>query len=193
MHVPVRTVAPASAVASTAEARAACQIDDEVTDHNTLLDRLVSAATAHLDGWRGVLGRCIVTQTWRQDFDAWARVLRLPFPDCTVTELRYFEDGDDTGTVVAATNYDGLADELGAYLRLRDDFDLPGDLAETRAVRVTFTAGFGATAPEDIKHAVLLLVAHWFANREAVNLGNTGTELPLGVAALIAPYRRIGV
>lgn len=56
MHAPVRTVAPASAIASTAEARMACSIDAEVTEWDSLLERLVSAATAHLDGWRGVLG-----------------------------------------------------------------------------------------------------------------------------------------
>lgn len=170
----------------------ACSIDAEVTEWDTLLDRLVSAATAHLDGWRGVLGRCIMTQTWRQDFDDWDQELRLPFPDCTVTEVRYFEVDDVSGTAVASTSYDVLNDERGTYVRMRDAFDDPGDLAEVRGVRITFTAVMDATEREVVKHAVLMLVAHWFANREAATDGTT-TTLPLGVEALIAPLRWVGV
>ena len=191
MHAPVRTVAPA-AIASTAEARMACSIDAEVTEWDTLLDRLVSAATAHLDGWRGVLGRCVMSQTWRQDFDEWDQDLRLPFPDCTVSELRYFEVDDESGTAVASTNYDVLADELGSYVRMRDDFDYPGDLAEVRGIRITFTAAMASPEREAVKHAVLMLVAHWFANREAVTNG-PANAMPLGVEALIAPLRWVGV
>lgn len=171
----------------------ACSIDAEVTEWDGLLERLVAAATAHFDGWRGMLGRCIMTQTWRQDFDDWAEELRLPFPDCTVSELRYHEAGDDSGTLVAATDYDVLADELGSYIRLHDDFAGPGELAEVRGVRATFTAAMDATERETVKQAVLLLVAHWFANREAVNVGNITTALPFGVEALVAPLRRVGV
>ena len=41
---------------------------------------------------------------------------------------------------------------------------------------------------DDIKTAMMLLVAHWYASREAVIQGTT-SELPLGVDALISPYR----
>ena len=56
-------------------------------------------------------------------------------------------------------------------------------------------AGYGAAAavPAAIKQAMLLLIGHWFANREAVNVGNIVTAMPLAVEALIAPYRRVGV
>jgi hypothetical protein len=41
---------------------------------------LLAAAVAHLDGWRGALGRCILTQSWRVDYDDEGTHL-LPFPD----------------------------------------------------------------------------------------------------------------
>lgn len=44
-------------------------------------------------------------------------------------------------------------------------------------------------ADEDVQLAMLLLVGHWFANREAVNVGNITSQLPLGFDALVSPYR----
>lgn len=57
---------------------------------------------------------------------------------------------------------------------------------------VGFTAGYGTTAdvvPDDLRHAVTLLAAHFYENREATT--DTRTPLPLGVAGLLAPYRTI--
>ncbi|MDW2745141.1 head-tail connector protein [Atlantibacter subterraneus] len=47
---------------------------------------------------------------------------------------------------------------------------------------VLFTSGIWA--------AMLLLIGHWYANREAVNVGNITSELPLGVEALLMQHRR---
>jgi uncharacterized phage protein (predicted DNA packaging) len=41
---------------------------------------------------------------------------------------------------------------------------------------------------DDISTAMLLLIGHWYANRESVVQGTT-SELPMGVKALIEPYR----
>jgi uncharacterized phiE125 gp8 family phage protein len=57
---------------------------------------------------------------------------------------------------------------------------------------VRFTAGYGDTAsdvPQTIRQAILLAVGHWYENREAtVAVGNV-RELPLGIEALLWPYR----
>lgn len=42
---------------------------------------------------------------------------------------------------------------------------------------------------DDLTTAMLLLIGHWFENREAVVVGSTTSELPMAVEALIAPYR----
>ena len=41
--------------------------------------------------------------------------------------------------------------------------------------------------------AILLLIGHFYANREAVNVGNIVTQMPLAVDALMQPYRRVMV
>lgn len=64
------------------------------------------------------------------------------------------------------------------------------------AVRVSFTAGYKSAStdaslvmPEAIKQAILLLVGHYYDNREIVNVGNNVTELPYGIKALLMPYK----
>ncbi|MDR2309018.1 MAG: head-tail connector protein [Paucimonas sp.] len=37
----------------------------------------------------------------------------------------------------------------------------------------------------DVEQAVLLLVGHWYANREAVSVGTTATAMPLAVERLL--------
>ncbi|TKI02767.1 head-tail connector protein [Martelella alba] len=48
---------------------------------------------------------------------------------------------------------------------------------------------------ESIETAMLLLVGHWYTNREAVIIGTNNASSPLdfGVNALLQPYRRYGV
>jgi uncharacterized phiE125 gp8 family phage protein len=78
------------------------------------------------------------------------------------------------------------------------DYELAGDACrpvagaawpEGTAVRVSWVAGTGT--PEPARQAILLLVGHWYMSREAAAAGVS--ELPLGVAALLAPLRRVGV
>lgn len=195
MYAPV-LVTPAAAddpIITLAEAKVHLHVDG--SDEDSLITALVSAATAHLDGWSGILGRCLVMQTWRQDFDAFCPRLRLPLIAASITELRAFAEGDDTGSVVTASNFELLEDALGSYVRFVDDYSFPGSVRETRGVRVTFTAGYGAASavPKAIKQAMLLLVGHWYENRSAVSIGNVASDLPFAVKAMIEPYRRIGV
>lgn len=51
--------------------------------------------------------------------------------------------------------------------------------------------GTGET-PERLRLAALMLVADWFANREAVTVGNIVTPMPHGVQWLAQPYRSLG-
>jgi len=50
----------------------------------------------------------------------------------------------------------------------------------------------GVINNDSIDQAMLLLVGHWYANREAVTDSNM-TEVPLGVHHLLQPYRRMGI
>lgn len=192
---PVLVTPPSVEPVTAAEAKAHLRVD--FSDDDAMISAIIGAAVAHLDGWTGLLGRCMVNQVWRQDFCYWpvSGCLRLPFPDVSNVVVKY-SDTDNVEQTVSATLYDVLEDERSAFVRLKDTFTSPS-LYDDRvdAVRVTFTAGYGAAGsnvPAALRSAVLLLVGHFYQHREAVT-GGQRAELPLGVAALIGPYRRIGV
>ena len=53
-------------------------------------------------------------------------------------------------------------------------------------------AGFGEAGPDVpdlLRRAVLVLVAHWYENREAIAAPNAGAPVPLGVQSLLSPHR----
>ncbi|HGJ5856244.1 head-tail connector protein [Arsenophonus nasoniae] len=45
----------------------------------------------------------------------------------------------------------------------------------------------------DIETAMLLLIGHWYANREAVVIGESATTMPLAVEELLQPYKVYGL
>lgn len=46
---------------------------------------------------------------------------------------------------------------------------------------------------EDVETAMLMLIAHWYANREAVVTGISAVTLDYAVEAFLQPYRIYGV
>lgn len=191
---PVQTVAPAELPVTLAEAKAHLRVDHDTEDD--LISTLVQAAVDHLDGHGGVLGRCLINQTWRVDFWTWQPAFRLPFPDVSSVSSVVYSDVDNAEQTVSAGLYELIEDAQGGLVKMLDDFTEP-TLYDDRSdpVRITFVAGYGADAddvPSAIKAAILLMVGHWYQHREAVTAGSTET-LPMAVEALITPYRRVGL
>lgn len=59
----------------------------------------------------------------------------------------------------------------------------------TDHLRRDLDAEFPSGWPVQINQAVLMLVAHWYAHREAVSGTGEMGEIPLAVRALLAPHR----
>jgi uncharacterized phiE125 gp8 family phage protein len=193
MHRPIRTVAPAVDPVTLAEAKLWARIDHSA--HDEMVSSMLAGAIAHLDGYTGMLGRCIINQTWKQKFHDWSRDLRLPFPDVsTITSVKYF-DATNAEQTVSSSLYELLEDERGSFVRMTGDFTDPAIYDErSDAVSVTFVAGYGAAAenvPDAIKAAIKMLVAHWYDQPAAAE--QPMTEIPFGVTAMISPYRRVGI
>lgn len=190
-QVPTLTVAPTATPIGTTEAKAHLRVDH--SDEDDLITALVQAATAHLDGYTGILGRALVTQTWAQKIDDFPTVIRLPLaPVQSVTSITYY-DGANASQTLDSASYHLASDAAGAYIALNEGYGWPGVYNRPDAVTVTFVAGYGAAAdvPSAIKAVIKLLVGHWYEHREAA--GEPMTELPLAAASLLAPYRRISL
>lgn len=194
MYRPVLVTPPQTTPVSLAEAKAHLRVDHD--DDDELITAMIAAATDHVDGWSGVLGRALVTQTWRQDFDCFHACLRLPLaPAVSITAVKYV-DPDGVEQTVDSNNYELRSDGDGPYVQFFTTFAAPAISLEGKAVSVTYVAGYGEAddVPAPIRHAMLLMIGHWYDNREAaVVTSGTAQPLPMAVDALLAPYRRVGV
>ncbi|MCV2877604.1 head-tail connector protein [Sedimentimonas flavescens] len=157
--IPVLVTAPAEDAVTLPSAKKHCRVDHD--DEDELISSLIAAAVAHLDGWRGVLGRAIMPQTWSITVDAAGDYI-LPMPDVTEASI----DGSAlTVTTTAA-----------------------GPMVTTEAAG---TIEFACTMrPEQlpaVRAAILLLVGHWYVNREAA--GAALSEVPMAASMLLGPLR----
>lgn len=193
MLAPIRTVAPETAPVSLTETKAHLRVDFD--DDDTLITSLIDAATAHVDGWTGVLGRALVMQTWRQDFCCFRPRLRLPLaPASSITSTTYY-DGDNVQQTLSADIYQLLTDARGPFVTPKPDQIWPGSYDREDAVSVTYVAGYGDAdaVPAPIRAAILLIIGHLYENREASTLGVTAELVPMAVDALLVPFRRVGL
>lgn len=189
MLAPVRTIAPASEPVTLDEAKLHCRVDHD--DDDDLIEGLIAAATGYLDGWTGILGRALITQTWRQDFHCFADRMRLSLlPVASITSVTYYDASNEQQTLDDGV-YGLFTDGAGPYVGLKPDQTWPGVYGRRDAVSVTYVAG-AAEAPAAIKAAMLLMIGHWYANREAAS-DAPRTALPMAVDALLRPYQAVGV
>jgi uncharacterized phiE125 gp8 family phage protein len=135
----------------------------------------------------------MVAQSWRLVLDAWPaeREVRLPVgPLLKLSAVTVFdEDGEPSELETEPFEIDAATPRL----MLPASFDAPA-MRERQGIEIDYVAGFGESAddvPADLKHAMLSLVAYWFANRDAVIVAGSGAVVPPGFDRLIAGYRRV--
>jgi uncharacterized phiE125 gp8 family phage protein len=187
MLAPERTEAPDEMPVTLAEAKAHLRVDH--TEEDDLILSLVQAATDHLDGTRGILGRCLVTQTWVQAFDGWATALRLPFPDVQSVTVTY-RGADGVTQTVESDDYDLLSDWLGCFVELKGEFSRPELMTGRAVVSVEMTVGFGdaGDVPKPLKSAILLHVGTLYDHRATLS---ERVSPNMAFEALVSPYRRV--
>lgn len=176
MRPPVLVTPPADPVVFIEDLKAQCLIEHSQDD--AYLVQLEQAAVAYLDGWKGALGRCIMPQTWRQDFDCYGK-LRLAFPDVTEATVSYF---DGTAFQTSGVTAELDQDFLGHFVTASGP--------ETDRVRVVYTCGLPERNLEAAVMAVKLMVAHWHQNRTAVSSGPM-MSVPMSAEMLISSLRQV--
>lgn len=155
-----------------ADAKRQCRITSD--DEDLLVQAYLDAAVSWLDGYSGVLGRCMVTQTWRADITRLGEVIALPFPDIQITTA------DFSDTTAGALVYEWHESMASPALLPRGGFGRPAS--------VVFTAGYGpaSAVPEALKQAVRLLVQYYEGRGADPTVAD---HLMRSVHALIAPFR----
>lgn len=160
------------------------RVDPDNHDDDVDIAAFVKAATMHVERVTNYVAG--IQQTWRQDFDGFCSVMRLPVGPVTAVSSITYKDEAGSPTTVNASDYDLLSDQLGSYVRFKDDYAYPSNLYEVAAVRVTWTAGQEAP-PEPLVSAVKLIVGDLYYNREG-QIDGSIQENPT-VRALLSTYR----
>lgn len=193
---PIRKTPPSVRILSLIEAKAHLRVDHG--DDDTLIEALILAAESYLDGWSGVLGRCLISQEWAISRECWPEsCFELMFPDVSSIVVTYRDEADVEQTL-EATNFYLLEGASCSLLQWKDSFTAPSLFDRGDAVTATVIAGYGETPdkiPAAIIHAAKLMIGSWYEQRENHVAMASVSSLPAPVAAeaLIAPYRRIGL
>lgn len=185
-----RTVDPVAGNEPVSRTEAKLHLKVDSTADDSLIDGLIIAAREHIEL---ITGRGLFTQTWKYTQDDWTDELWLPraAPLQSVTSVKYYASDGTLTTLTAADTY--LVDtvsEPGRVIR-KPDTAWPTLQSDRQSrIEVTYVAGWTSVAamPQPIKQAALLLVGHWYKNRDAVS-GNPAQTVPMAVDTLLSSYR----
>lgn len=171
-------------------------------DEDSSIAALIAAATARFDGRDGVLGRCLMPQTWQLRQAGFPPVITLPLPPTIEVLAIEYIDADGVVQTLTPSAYEVI---VGGWRAARIT-PAPGaswpatKASHLDAVRITFRAGYApagspptSRVPEPIRHAIMMLVADWFDARGNHIVGPIGQPLPIATEALVAPYRVVSL
>lgn len=163
---------------SLATAKAHLRVLDDHEDG--LITGYIVAAREWVENYTGhILVRREVTDE-HAAFGAFFDLMRRPFDPDTVAIL--YTDTDGAAQTVSDVTVSGR--------RVRPAFNAwwPSTRPYT-AVNVSYIAGYAeGEVPQSLIQAMLLLIGHWFANREAV-ADTAKNEVPFAVTVLCDQYR----
>lgn len=184
----VQTSGPAAEPVTLSEAKAHLRADGTAED--VLISSLILTSRLHIEA---ALGMALITQSWMLLLDAWPAgvSVSLPIrPVQAITQARVLA-ADLTPTILAASDYilegKGIPPRL---VRTGLQWPLPGRAAS--GIEIAFTAGYGAAGsdvPAPIRHAILMLIAHWYEHRDPIEIGSVDANIPQSVSELLMPYK----
>jgi uncharacterized phiE125 gp8 family phage protein len=178
----VRVITPPEPIVTWAEAQKHLRLDDD--EEQAYVEALIAAATGWIDGPGGWLGRAVGRQLLEL-VDCGFGNNALPYPPAIEIESIVYLDGTRTAVTMADTDYRLL---INGSLAPAPNLSWPSVASDLEAVRVRYHAGYESVPPA-IKQAILLLVGHWYANRETVVTGTIVAQMPFAVEALLSTYR----
>lgn len=165
---------PATEPVTLAEAKAQCRVTHNLEDG--LITALIVAARQHIEL---TCNRAILPQRWEVVLPGFCS-REIPLPGGNVRD-------------VVSVEVNGEAFE-SYYERLVEPCVIaPIDVWPTitprpDAVKIVIDVGW-TEPPQAIIQAMLMLIAHWYNQRESVAIGTITSTVPMAVESLLFPYR----
>lgn len=166
--------------------QAKTHLEVEHGEHDTIITGMIAAATGHIDGPNGWLGRCIGVQTLEARFGSTVcSAVRLPFPPViNLAGVKYL-GVDRVEHTADVDGFELYGDELVPIAA----WPWSGGSTGREAVRVQYRAGY-PTVPGAIVAAILLMVGDLYRFRDSVSGGaDVQAAISRTVANLLDPFR----
>ena len=155
-----------------------------------------NAAEGFLDGACGVLGRALLTQTWKLHLDGFPcggryapgkgyvdkGAILLPLPPLqSVSSITYVDTAGATQTLAGSVYQVVNRQRVRSMIVEAYGQSWPSTRDVPQSVTVQFVAGYGAASdvPEDIKRVIRAMVVDFYDNRSAVVIGKQPAIQPI--------------
>jgi uncharacterized phiE125 gp8 family phage protein len=167
------------------------QLRVEGTDDDAMLTRLIDVAVAYTDV-RGALGQAMITQKWAQWVDSTPpqSIGLILGPVQGVTAVKYY-DTDGALQTDDVNNYEVFGTEFATKIGPKSGFSWPVTQDRQDAIKIEYEIGYGdatTDVPQTIRHALLLMVGHWYDNREQTGYDEL-SNIPFGFESLLNMHR----
>ena len=163
----------------------------EHSDDDLLIKRLIETAVSMVDV-TGVLGKAMITQTWGEWFAPNPSQIVLSLgPIQSVSAIKYY-DTDNVLQTDTLSNYFVLGTSGRTTIKPKSGYNWPTTFTRDDAIKIEYVIGYGDTfrdVPSTVRHALFMLVAHYYENRENELIGTVSKTLPFGFEALIDSER----
>ena len=186
-----RATGPAVEPLTVAEAKLHLRVD--ISDDDAYIGTLITAAREWVENY---LDRTLITT------QLILRAAEFPTEELELARPPMVASGTATAVVITYTLADTTTATLSTALYRVDRTSTPGNVApvingtwpsdvieDANAVAVTYWAGYGPTSasvPATIRHAMLMLIGHWYEQRSAVLTATISKPLEFAVESLLA-------
>jgi uncharacterized phiE125 gp8 family phage protein len=167
---------------------------DDIADASQIA-ALITAARLLVEAHTG---RLLITQSWRMSLDRWplpcgngtccVPVPLMPFQNVIAINVK---DANGLFQPVDLSFIESVAEPDSAQIIIKQRLSAPE--CHSGGIQIDLHVGYGdqpVMVPETLRHAIRLLVAHWYENRGDTEGTGSGNAMPAAVAALIAPWRQ---
>lgn len=161
-------------------------------DDDNSVSQLLVAARHALEARAGL---AFMTQAWTYRVDR-NRVTQMPDVLLPISPVKSI---DGVQIVLAngqkmSLGSDHFTTQVGTIGRIKFNIPLPTNTQPLSSIEIEFTAGHDTInlIPAELRHAIRLLAAHFYENRESASEARV-FSIPRAIDALIAPYRRISL
>lgn len=156
-------------------------------DSDGYINTLIATATEYCEA---VTGRALrvsqaITQAWSDWPSCGMNFDRQPVTE--IDELTYFDEAGVEQTVNSSLYRLIGSTNAAAKFEFDSNFTYPTLFERSDAVQMAYVAGYGSIAavPSRAKHAIKLLIGHWFEHGEAVSVGSAVNPVDMAVESLL--------